>query len=469
MTVDAAAVNEQRERLLRAFRSGQGSTDVLAAEAAEVLRLSWGPSQSLTDIAQDELLGELLQSFSVFPVWLERAMTRRRLALLFAQQREEWATLAANLAIQCQLNEYAWKEDPPETERVETLVANLATLTPHEVMVLACYRPLARLAGADELLARDWDGPVRRVLYEQIVLVREEAAVAAALPSLTSMRHVSSQAVQAQYEANPYPRWRRPGVGPMLTHVQGRALPPQPLVLIAGCGTGRQAILATLQIPGARTLAVDLSRASLAYAVRKTRELGLQDRITYAQADLMELAGEGQFDMVQATGVLHHMADPFEGARRVCRLAKPGGLIALGLYSARARADLEPAKAIARQYTPQTVREFRQAIINLPEDDTARQRVVVSRDFYSTSGCRDLLMHVQEHQLTIPDLRRILDENDLTFLGFLQFEMKVIHDAYTAMFPHDPSGLDLEAWDAFEAAHPLAFGRMYQFWAEKRA
>ncbi len=469
MTADAAALTAQRERLLRAFRSGRGATEDLAAEAADVLRRSWGPGQSLTEAAQDELLGELLQSFSVFPVWLERSMTRRRLALLFSQQREEWASLAANLAIQCQLNEYAWKEDPPETERVEALAANLATLTAHEVMVLACYRPLARLAGADELLARDWEGPVRRVLHEQIVLVREEAAIAAALPTLTPIRGETSQEVQAQYEANPYPRWRRAGVGPMLTHVQGRALPPAPRVLIAGCGTGRHAVQATLMIAGARTLAVDLSRTSLAYAVRKTRELGLQDRITYAQADLMELTGEGQFDIVQSTGVLHHMADPFAGAQRVCRLAKPGGLIALGLYSARARADLESAKAIGRQYTPQTVREFRQAIINLPEDDVARGRVVASRDFYSTSGCRDLLMHVQEHQHTIADLRRILDENGLTFLGFIQFELPPVRAAYTAMFPHDPAGLDLDGWDAFETEHPKAFARMYQFWAEKRA
>lgn len=469
MTVETDAVNEERERLLRAFRSGQGATDELAAEAGEVLRRSWSRNPSIFDVAQDELLAELLQSFSIYPVWLEQAMTRRRMALLFSNPLEELSPLAANLAIQCHLNEYAWNEDPVETERVESLAADLASLTPHQVMVLACYRPLARLAGADDLLARDWEGPVRRVLHEQIVTVREEAAIAAALPTLTPMRHATSLAVQDQYETNPYPRWRRPGAGPVLTHIHGRALPPAPLVLVAGCGTGRHAVVATLMISGARTLAVDLSRTSLAYAVRKTRELGLDDRITYAQADLLELEGEAQFDMVQSAGVLHHMADPFEGARRICRLAKSGGLIALGLYSARARVALGPARAMARAYTPQTVRALRQAIINLPEDDPARRTVVRSADFYSTSGCRDLLMHVQEHHLTFPDLRRILDENGLTFLGFHQFGIKLIRDAYTARFPHDPAGLDLDAWDIFEAEHPMIFARMYQFWAQKRA
>jgi 2-polyprenyl-3-methyl-5-hydroxy-6-metoxy-1,4-benzoquinol methylase len=468
MTADVTA-QDDRARLLSAFRSGQGVVEFLAAEAGEVLRRSWPKSPSIFEIARDELLAEVLQSLPVFPAWLERAMTRTRLALLFMAPREDLAPLAAHLAIQCHLNEFAWNEDPPETERVERLAADLANLTPYQAMVLACYRPLAQLAGADALLDRGWNGPVRQALHEQIVTVREEAAIATSLPALTPIRDDGSRAVQAQYEVNPYPRWRRASRDPVRTHIGGWPVPSAAQVLIAGCGTGRHAVQSALAFPGSQTLAVDLSRASLAYAVRKTRELGLEQRLTFAQADLLELDGDARFDMVQASGVLHHMADPFAGARRLCRLAKRGGLVALGLYSARARAHLEPAKALARRYTPQTVRDLRQAILNLPADDPARGPAVNSRDFYSLSGCRDLLMHVQEHQLTMADLRRILDENGLTFLGFAQFEFKPIRDAYLARFPHDAVGRDLDAWEAFEAEHPDVFRRMYQFWAVKAA
>jgi len=468
MSAAAADPTQERERLLSAFRSGRGATDSLVADTSAFLKRTWPANLSLFDVAQDQLLAELLRSFPVFPVWLEQAMTRRRLALLFSEPREQFAPLAASLALQCHLNEYAWNEDPPETERVESLAANLANLTPHEVMVLASYRPLSTLAGADDLLDRGWDGPVSQVLYEQVLAVRAERNLAATLPSLTPVRRETSLEVQAQYESNPYPRWRRPGIGAMQTHFMGRQFPANPSMLIAGCGTGKQAVQATLMIPGAKTLAVDLSRASLAYAVRKTRELGLHERISYAQADLLDLEGEARFDIVQSAGVLHHLADPFEGARRVCRMVKPGGLIALGLYSKRARAVLEPARAFAKGFAPDSVRALRQAVINLPEDDPARRTIVISPDFYSTSGCRDLLMHVQEHQLTIADLRRILDENGLTFLGFLQFTYKSLRDAYTARFPHDPNGRDLDAWEAFEAEHPRTFSRMYQFWAERR-
>jgi hypothetical protein len=55
---------------------------------------------------------------------------------------------------------------------------------------------------------------VREVLHEQIATVREEeAASPRALPTLTPVRGEVSAAVRSQYEANPYPRWRRAGPG----------------------------------------------------------------------------------------------------------------------------------------------------------------------------------------------------------------------------------------------------------------
>ena len=47
--------------------------------------------------------------------------------------------------------------------------------------------------------------------------------------------------------------------------------------------------------------------------------------------------------------------------------------------------------------------------------------------------------------------------------------VKLVKATYRAAFPHDPDGLDLDAWEQFEVMHPMTFGRMYQFWAEKLA
>ena len=211
---------------------------------------------------------------------------------------------------------------------------------------------------------------------------------------------------------------------------------------------------------------MDLSRASLGYALRKAREAGL-DNMAFCQADILALGATGlMFDAIECSGVLHHMADPFEGARVLSGMLRPGGIMKLALYSAAARAGLKPAKALARRHTPDTIRELRQAILAAQDDDPLRAATRFS-DFYATSSCRDLLMHVQEHEMGIADLRRILDENGLTFLGFHQMAIPEVRKAYSAMFPHDPSGLDLFAWEAFEIENPGVFRRMYQFWAQK--
>src|SRR5262249_36098991 len=115
-------------------------------------------------------------------------------------------------------------------------------------------------------------------------------------------------------------------------------------VLIAGCGTGAHAIETCRKIAGARVLAIDLSTRSLAYAIRKTRPLRLP--IEYAHADIMQLAGIGRtFDVIEASGVLHHLADPMAGWRILLSLLRPGGVMSIGLYSKLARADINAARA----------------------------------------------------------------------------------------------------------------------------
>jgi len=72
---------------------------------------------------------------------------------------------------------------------------------------------------------------------------------------------------------------------------------------------------------GASVLAVDLSVASLAYAKRKTGALD-RSNIEYAQADILKLGAlERTFDLIESSGVLHHLADPYAGWRVLAYIA----------------------------------------------------------------------------------------------------------------------------------------------------
>jgi hypothetical protein len=88
-----------------------------------------------------------------------------------------------------------------------------------------------------------------------------------------------------------------------------------------------------------------------------------------------------------------------------------------------------------------------------------------SSDFFSTSACRDLLFHVQEHRMTLPVLSDFLKENDLNFLGF-EIDSSVTR-SYKNRFPNDPSATDLKNWHIYEEENPDTFKSMYQFWIQK--
>ena len=55
------------------------------------------------------------------------------------------------------------------------------------------------------------------------------------------------------------------------------------------------------------------------------------------------------------------------------------------------------AAAVGQTETVKDIRNCREAIIK-QNDDQLLYKVIHNNDFYSTSGTRDLIFHVQEHQ-----------------------------------------------------------------------
>jgi len=110
------------------------------------------------------------------------------------------------------------------------------------------------------------------------------------------------------------------------------------------------------------------------------------------------------------------------------------------------------------------IRRFRQELMG-PADETATRPATESEDFFSTSACRDLLFHVQEHQLTLPEIKAFLNENRLEFLGF-ELPGHVV-ESFRRRFPTDRTMIDLDLWHIFETESPLVFAGMYEFWVQK--
>lgn len=467
-----------RPYLLRALNEGWDRPDDLAQAAAALITPD-PDSAIVAALSKDELLLALLTRAANQDLALERLLTSARRTLLEnvdAQDRplELALEFASALAMQCFINEYVF----PQSDEEELLAGQLrgrlagalesgAAIAPEWIAILAAYMPLGSVPGAQALLARSWPLCIDQLLTQQLREPEEEAELRKSIPRLTAISDSVSQSVQAQYEENPYPRWVQAGTcgaaEDLATYLR-RKFPFADVhgseidILIAGCGTGRNAIETAQRFKGANTLAVDLSLNSLGYAVRKTPP-GLA--ITYAQADLLELGSIGRrFDLIEAVGVLHHLADPFAGWRMLLSLLKPGGVMLVGFYSASARRNLPDRSVLPQSSSAQAIRQARQNLIG------QYPGLAQHPDFFTISSCRDLLFHVQEHHVPLAAIGEFLAAGDLTLLGF-DVEDAVLA-AYRQHFPDDPAAVDLDHWQVFEQGNPDIFSGMYQFWLQKK-
>ena len=212
-------------------------------------------------------------------------------------------------------------------------------------------------------------------------------------------------------------------------------------------------------------LAIDLSLPSLAYAKRKTIELGLRN-IEYRQADILAMGGLAErFDLIECSGVLHHLEDPLAGWRILAGLRKPGARMRIGLYSELGRRAIVRARELiaAEGWAPDArgIRACRAAI--RARHDDLFQQIIRNEDFYSMSGCRDLLFHVQEHRFTLRQVAAMIERLGLKFRGFELPDSGATLARYRARHA-DVS--NLADWHRFEQENPDTFSRMYQFWVD---
>jgi len=473
----------------------------LIARAAAVWpqRLSYADifaSPAFARVAADPLLDALLRNTPVHDLEMERFLTQARGALLEmaaattpAPADEHLLGFACALARHCFINEYVF--DMPADDRTRASILRERVVGAlHSGMradsvslaALASCEPLSALAGCEALLAHSWPAAVDELLTQQVREPLAERALRASIPNLTPIEDEVSVLVRAQYEENPYPRWvkcalpeTRQTIDAYLRETFPQA-PFRPLgesrdmsLLVAGCGTGQQVVEAARRYANARVLAVDLSLTSLCYAKYRTDALGL-DNVDYAQADILKLGEIGrQFDVIECGGVLHHLRDPLEGWRVLVSVLRDNGIMRLAFYSEIARADIVAARQFIAGYGYGTsiddIRRCRQDIFALGEDSPVH---AVSRraDFFSTSNCRDLLFHVQEHRFTLPRIKQFMNEYKLQMLGF-DTDLAVLQH-YSESFPDDSARTDLDNWHIYEQQNPHTFARMYQFYVQKQ-
>lgn len=433
-------------------------------------------------VARDIFLRSALESTVIRGATLEFFLTHLRSTLVrlananFGKTNkisEEVLSVFCALAQQCFINEYILTESDEESqqarqlrERLQCRILDGGDISPLTLAAVAAYFPLHSLEAAKSLVAAAWPECVSDLLRQQVREPLEEAEDHPMIPALTTIENTISKKVMQQYEENPYPRWiTHPLTVRAGTPPSSDELGPDQNILVAGCGTGQHALDIAQCYPKARILAVDVSRASLAYARRKTREAGVQN-IEYAQADLLNLGAIGRrFDRVEAIGVLHHLSDPAVGWRTLLSLLRPDGIMRIGLYSEAARRSIVEARALVVQRgyrsTAEGIRALRREIICSAHERRWQILISSADDFYSMSGCRDLFFNVMEHRFTIAEIATFLNDHGLLFLGF-ELPSEVVEN-FQQHYPGAEALFNLSYWSAFEAANQQTFRQMYVF------
>ena len=443
----------------------------------------------ISNLSEAPLLFKLMSVCSLPDLELEAIFTDIRSALLASvteiENSPEVLRFQSALALQCFTNEYVYNQNDTETTALSALEVEVGEVLlkgeqprPQSILCLATYKALHQYKWCDLLALTS---SIEEVVTRQIFEPKQESLLKSNMPVLQKITNKVSSKVREQYEESPYPRWVNMGLSlnptPFSKTTKKLKLRlfdntindvEAPNILIAGCGTGQHSIGTASKFKNAKVLAVDLSLSSLAYAKRKTEELGFQN-LDYIQADILDLGKlDRKFNIIESSGVLHHMDEPMAGWRSLTDCLELGGLMKIGLYSQLARQHIVRMREEINQSgigsSDVAMRSFRSDVINSSEEH--HKLIRSAKDFYSLSELRDLLFHVQEHRFTIPQLKDCLSELDLKFCGFAA-DVIVRDFKLTNTGADDPYNLD--KWHSYEEANPNTFIAMYQFWCQKVA
>jgi len=264
---------------------------------------------------------------------------------------------------------------------------------------------------------------------------------------------------------------------------------------VAGCGSGNEVYQYVTFYKDAEISAADISADRIAYAIRQHRDLGVNN-VKFYLADITQLSPanfDSLFDMVIASGVLHHLSNPMKGWEQLASLIRPGGLLKMSLYSGRFIELLQktrmylnktqqfvpplfsndsPLPSIKRNPTLEEIRIARNLILACEEQDLEDlKELVTSPQFYALDEFTELVFHPSVMGFTFAVVGDCLAKVGLKLVGF---EFPGIGQEsylkYCVEFPEDPDMKNIKNLEVFSKRHPDAFKNFthtINFFAEK--
>jgi SAM-dependent methyltransferase len=260
------------------------------------------------------------------------------------------------------------------------------------------------------------------------------------VPALRLPSGERTEAVRAFYSDAPFPgypprdslTWLRARAGrSRFAKLLDEAIPGDARIVELGCGTGQM----SLYLARADRLVVgaDLTRASLLLGVAAAKRFAI-DNVLLVETDLAAPGlRPGSFDVVYCSGVLHHTPDPRASFARITTLAKPGGLVIVGLYNSVARLPLRLRRLVARLTGGRWI----------PGDPVLADRAAEPER--REAWLRDQYRHPEEHRHSLGEVRRWFAENHIDYVRAFPPALLGEEEDRPLLDP-EPDGWWLEDW-----------------------
>jgi SAM-dependent methyltransferase len=192
-------------------------------------------------------------------------------------------------------------------------------------------------------------------------------------------------------------------------------------ILVAGCGSNQAANLAQRN-PDAQVLGIDVSPTSLQHERLLKGKYGL-DNLALEQMAIDRLDDlDREFDLIVATGVLHHLPDPAAALAQLGRKLAPHGVVWLMVYGRYFRTGVYMLQELFRRVglgqSPADVATVRQALPHLQRDHLARNYMRAVEDLGHDAGIVDTFLHASDRAYTVDELLALVDDAGLRFQGW---------------------------------------------------
>ncbi|NQZ61856.1 class I SAM-dependent methyltransferase [Crocosphaera sp.] len=203
-------------------------------------------------------------------------------------------------------------------------------------------------------------------------------------------------------------------------------------ILDAGCGTGVGTEYLILLNPHAEIVGVDISEKALEIAQKRSQQSGVATNhnhpISFHHLPLENADQiEGEFDLINCVGVLHHLPDPIAGIKALSKKLAPGGIFHIFVYAELGRWEIQLMQKAISLLQTETKGDYKDGVFvgrkifdSLPENNrlVKREKEKWSLENHRDESFADMYVHPQETDYNIDTLFELIEASGLEFIGF---------------------------------------------------